>query len=137
MIIIKNNIIPFKGYKAINIFGVIFTKETLDDKSKNHEKIHTQQIIEMGVFGFIVMFIYALFFGFSFWWTLLGASAFYVWYCIEYLFVRFFHKKQYNAYYDISLEEEAHKNDENLQYIEYRKEFAWMKYLKPMSNSKK
>lgn len=137
MIIIKNNILPFSGYKAMNIFGLILTKGELNELEKNHEAIHTQQIIEMGVFGFIVMFIYALFFGFSLLWTFLGASAFYVWYALEYLFVRIFHNKQGDAYHDISLEEEAYQNDDNLDYIKNRKGFEWLIYLKPMSNTKK
>lgn len=39
--IIKNNIIPFKGYKAINLFGIIFTRKDLNEIDINHEKIHT------------------------------------------------------------------------------------------------
>lgn len=33
--IIKNNIIPFGGYKVINLFGLIFTKSDLTDEDKN------------------------------------------------------------------------------------------------------
>lgn len=42
--IIYNNIIPFKGFDAINLFGVIFARKEygeLSDKVINHEKIHT------------------------------------------------------------------------------------------------
>ena len=39
--IIKNNIIPFGGYKVINLFGLIFTKSDLTDEDKNHENIHS------------------------------------------------------------------------------------------------
>lgn len=38
---IKNNIIPFGGYKVINLFGLIFTKSDLTDEDKNHENIHS------------------------------------------------------------------------------------------------
>ena len=44
MIIIKNNIIPFADYKAINLFGFVFTKEDLNEQEKNHELIHFLQI---------------------------------------------------------------------------------------------
>jgi len=41
--VIYNNIIPFKGYKAINLFGFIFARKgcNLTDVDINHEKIHT------------------------------------------------------------------------------------------------
>nr|DAX08762.1 MAG TPA: hypothetical protein [Bacteriophage sp.] len=42
MIIIKNKFIPFKGYKAINLFGILFTKDSLSNIDINHEKIHTK-----------------------------------------------------------------------------------------------
>lgn len=44
MKIIYNNIIPFEGYSAMNICGVIFARkrfEPLDDVTINHESIHT------------------------------------------------------------------------------------------------
>ena len=47
---------------------------------------------------------------------------------------RLFHKKQNCAYHDISFEEEAHNNDENLNYLKTRKHYAWWKYLKIKSN---
>ena len=36
--IIYNKFIPFKGFKCLNLFGLIF--------ARNHEKIHTKQEIE-------------------------------------------------------------------------------------------
>lgn len=41
--VLYNSIIPFKGYKAINLFGIIFARKeyTLDDVDINHELIHT------------------------------------------------------------------------------------------------
>lgn len=112
MIIIKNKFIPFKGYKAINLFGVLFTKEELSDIDINHEKIHTKQMIE------------TLFLGF------------YLWYGLEYLLIRLFRikDKQKNCYHDVSFEEEAYNNQNNLDYLNTRKPFAWIKYIKINSN---
>ena len=59
---------------------------------------------------------------------------FYSWYGLEYLFVRFFHKKQNDAYHDVSFEEEAYEFQENLSYLDKRKHYAWLAYLKPRSN---
>ena len=41
MKVIQNKFIPFKGYKYINIFGLIFTrdKSKITDIEYNHEKM--------------------------------------------------------------------------------------------------
>lgn len=107
MILVKNKWFPFGNYKAINICGIVFYKgDNLSDKTINHEKIHTKQMIEL-------LFIF-----------------FYLWYGIEYLIIRLFHKKQNDVYHDVSFEEEAHNNDDNLNYIDTRKHYAWFKYIK-------
>lgn len=43
MKIIYNNIIPFKSYKCINLFGILFARKgvRIDDRTINHESIHT------------------------------------------------------------------------------------------------
>lgn len=43
MRIIYNNIIPLPGFKAINLFGVLFVRKgcTMNDTDLNHEAIHT------------------------------------------------------------------------------------------------
>lgn len=79
MILVKNKWFPFGNYKAINICGIVFYKgDNLSDKTINHEKIHTKQMIEL-------LFIF-----------------FYLWYGIEYLIIRLFHKKQNDVYHDVS-----------------------------------
>ena len=49
MKIIKNKFIPFKGYKLINLFGVIFQRNdaVVTMTEYNHEKIHLKQMQEM------------------------------------------------------------------------------------------
>lgn len=107
MIIVKNKIIPFGSYNTINLFGILFTKsDYLSPITINHERIHTKQMLELLIVGY------------------------YLWYIIEYIIVRFFHKKQNDAYHDISFEEEAHNNDNNLHYLDNRKHFAWWKYVR-------
>ena len=41
MKVVYNNLIPFKGYKAINLFGIVFARKgaVLTDKDLNHEAI--------------------------------------------------------------------------------------------------
>ena len=105
MKIIRNNIIPFPGYKAMNLFGVLFVRGNarIDDITLNHEKIHTAQIKEM-------LYIF-----------------FYLWYVTEWL-IRLF--MEGNAYRNISFENEAYTNEDNIIYLEGRQKFAWIKYIK-------
>lgn len=114
MKVIQNKFIPFKGYKYINIFSLIFTrdKSKITDIEYNHKKIHLKQMQEM------------------LW------LPFYIWYGIEYLIVSLarLSDKQGDRYHDVSFEEEAYNNDTNLDYCKQRKHFAWLKYIKIKSN---
>ena len=103
MIIVKNKIIPFKGFSAIYLFGLLFTKKELSKAEINHELIHERQAKEM-------LFVF-----------------FYLWYLIEWLF-RLTGKG--NAYHNISFEREAYTNQNNLLYLSKRKMFNFIKYIK-------
>lgn len=105
MKIIYNNIIPFPGYKAINLFGLLFVRKDaiMSEEDINHESIHTAQMKEM-------LYIF-----------------FYIWYIIEWV-IRLF--KKGNAYRNISFEQEAYSNEDNLEYLKDRKHYAWFKYIK-------
>ena len=106
MKIIYNNYIPFKGFLAINLFGVMFVRGTWRDinaRVLNHEKIHTAQMRE------------------------LGYLLFYLLYILEW-FIRLLRKG--NAYRNISFEREAYANENNLQYLSSRRRWAmWRKIL--------
>ena len=136
MICIKNNLIPFKGYKAINLFGFVFTRAELNEKEKNHENIHTRQMTECAILGFYLIGALIIFSNMSYWWLLTSLLTFYVFYGLEYIIVRLFHKKQNDAYHDVSFEEEAYVNDDNLEYNKVRIPFNWVKYLVVKSNKK-
>ena len=103
MKVFYNDFIPFKGFKAINLFGILFARNgsTISDVDLNHESIHTEQIKE------------------------LGYIPFYIIYLIEW-FVRLF--KKGNAYRNISFEQEAYTNERNLDYPKTRKRYNWLKY---------
>ena len=104
MKIIRNNIIPFTGYKAMNLFGVLFVRGNarIDDITLNHEKIHTAQMKEM-------LYIF-----------------FYLWYVTEWL-IRL---PKGNAYRNISFEREAYDNQYDLDYLKSRKRFDFVRYIK-------
>ncbi|MCP3893381.1 MAG: hypothetical protein GY706_01930 [Bacteroides sp.] len=105
MKIIRNRVIPFPGYKAINLFGVLFVRGNakIDEKTITHESIHTKQMREM-------LYIF-----------------FYLWYVIEWI-VRLFMKG--NAYRNISFEREAYWNESDTGYLERRSIFSWVEYLR-------
>lgn len=84
MKVIYNKIIPLKGYKCINLFGVLFVRKgcTMRESDYNHEAIHTKQMKEL---------LYV---------------PFYILYLLEW-FYRLTQKG--NAYRNISFEKEAYK----------------------------
>lgn len=102
MKIIYNNIIPFKGFRAINLFGIIFAKKghTLNEISINHEAIHTAQMKEL-------LYI-----------------PYYIWYLIEWITLLF--KDYKTAYKNIRFEKEACKNKHNLEYLKTRKHYNYL-----------
>ena len=57
MKIIYNNIIPFKGYKAINLFGIVFARSPLSERDIKHEQIHTQQMKKYWYIGFYILYV--------------------------------------------------------------------------------
>jgi hypothetical protein len=57
---IYNNIIPFPGFAAINLFGVIFARKKyrpLSETTVNHEAIHTEQMKELLYVGFYLCYL--------------------------------------------------------------------------------
>lgn len=89
VVVIENKLIPFKGFKAINLFGVIFVRKgaRMTSTDFNHEAIHTAQMKE------------------------LGYVFFYVLYLIEWLYRLC---KSGNAYRNISFEREAYENEDDV-----------------------
>lgn len=100
MRIIYNDIIPLKGFSAVNLFGVIFARRSerpLSATTLNHEAIHTEQMKELLYVGF------------------------YLCYLIEWL-VRLLRRG--NAYRNISFEREAYACQHNPGYLHIRRRFA-------------
>ena len=126
MIIVRNSMIPFDGYKAMTIWPFIFVQEdeSFNKVDERHERIHGRQQVEMTLVGAILSL--GLYFLGCGWWSLLGLLLFYVWYVLEWL-VRLVIGS--NAYRNISFEQEAYENEELPNYLEDRKPFSWVKYL--------
>ncbi len=59
MKIIRNPFIPFRGFAAINFFGVLFVRKdvVVTERMLNHEKIHTAQMKELGYIFFYILYV--------------------------------------------------------------------------------
>lgn len=103
MKVIYNNLIPFKGFDAMNLFGVVFARNEYKDLDKivlNHEAIHTAQMKEL-------LYI-----------------PFYILYGIEYLINLIKYRDGDKAYKNISFEREAYRNERQLDYLKGRRHFS-------------
>lgn len=134
MLVIKNKFIPFGNYILMNVYGILlFSKiDNIHPAELNHEKIHSRQILECAIVASLILLILIPIFNISCWWFIASLSSFYIWYGLEYLIIRIFGDKdtQSDRYHEVSLEEEAHNNDTNLDYLKNRKPFSWIKYIK-------
>lgn len=101
MKVIYNRLIPFKGFKCINLFGVLFVREGcfMSKHDLNHEAIHTAQMRE------------------------LGYPPFYLLYVMEWLWHLLREWDAKVAYYAISHEQEAYDNQNNPDYLKTRKPY--------------
>ena len=108
MKIVKNRFIPLPGFKYINLFGVLFTREDTEITiyEMNHESIHTAQMREM-------LYI-----------------PFYLWYLIEWCVRLVQYRDKNKAYRYISFEREAYCYQRIYDYLTVRKPFEWLKWLR-------
>lgn len=98
-----------KGYIGITIFPFMFLKsEALRGNWVliNHEKIHLRQQIELLIIPFFIIYV------------------------IEFL-IRLIQYKKWNlAYRNISFEREAYKNENDRDYLESRRLFSFINFIK-------
>ena len=108
MTVIRNKFFPFPGYKAINLFGILFAKPNakLDELTINHESIHSKQFKE--VTAVLSIPTLALSYSVSWWWTILIPFTFYLWYVVEFLIRWVITRNWDNAYRNICFEKEAY-----------------------------
>ena len=111
-IIIENSRIPkflsiFIDIWAITLCPFIICRGKMDEVTLNHEKIHIRQQAELLIVGFYVLYAY-------YWlkarlWYKLGNHA---------------------AYMAIPFEGEAYALEEDMEYLQNRKWFAWWRYFR-------
>lgn len=100
MKIIYNRFIPFRGFRAVNLFGVVFARREfrpLPERTIRHETIHSAQMREL---------CYVLF---------------YLLFSAEWLVRRFGRGKIYRR---VSFEREAYAHEYETDYLCRRKRFA-------------
>lgn len=106
MKIIYNKFIPFRGFLAINLFGICFVRSELKHRFtpvvENHELIHTAQMKEL-------LYVF-----------------FYLWYILEWLLRLFLYLDFKEAYRTLLFEQEARANEKNMKYNGKRKRFAFL-----------
>jgi len=104
--VIYNKIIPFKGFSAMAFVWWIFARQELTDRVVRHEEIHIRQQKEMIVIFFLL------------------------WYGIEWLLRLIQYRNRMTAYKNISFEREAYDNMSNIGYLNTRKAYSFIKYIK-------
>ena len=59
MKIVSNRFVPFPGFKAVNLLGVMFVRRgfRVTEVDIRHEQIHTRQMLELGVLPFYVLYV--------------------------------------------------------------------------------
>lgn len=102
MIVIRNSLLPFGRYAAINLFGILFVKNNiaLTPELISHERIHTRQMTEL-------LFI-----------------PFYIIYVIEWLARLALYRDTYRSYRSISFEREAYRHASDSDYLKHRRAYA-------------
>ena len=99
---------PPKGYAAITLFWWIIVRKDakMTTKLLNHEKIHGRQQLEM-------LYI-----------------PFFIWYVTEFIIGLLHYGKWNEAYRNISFEREAKENEKDLSYVQNRKRYGWIYYIR-------
>ncbi|WP_044199389.1 hypothetical protein [Dyadobacter tibetensis] len=99
--------ISFLWVEGMALYPFVLSRSTDPDPVLlNHERIHLRQQIEMGIL------------------------LFYLWYLIEYLIGIIKLKSHYQAYRAISFEREAFLNEKNFEYLNERRHWSFLRFMK-------
>lgn len=128
---IYNNIIPFKGFKAMTVWPLLFirngAKDRFDETDECHEKIHGQQQEELLFAGALIAAV--LFVVGCGWWSLLSLPLAFYLYGLFYLIGLLRYRNHKKAYRNNPFEVEAFLYERDAEYLSQRKHFAWCKYI--------
>ena len=105
MIVVRNKIIPVKGFKCLNFCGILFVRSgsgELTDNDLMHERIHTAQMRELLFVGFYVIYL-------AEWFVRLLLPG--------------------DAYHSISFEREAYLNEKWAAYFSWCRPFSSFRFI--------
>ena len=109
MILIVFKYLTPRGFRGLTFYPFVFILNRKDKLNKvfiNHERIHLRQQLELLV------------------------VPFYVWYGLEFLLRLLQYRNRRKAYYNISFEREAYGNEKDLNYLQQRSFWDFLKYLR-------
>lgn len=107
MFILISKFFTPKGFNGITIFPFVIlrdVKNKMNLRLINHEKIHIRQQLELLVLPF------------------------FIWYLVEYLFRLYQFKDRNKAYRNIVFEREAYENEKDLNYLQKRSFWNFLRY---------
>lgn len=133
--------IPFPGYKAIMLFGFIFTKdseEEWDKVERRHEEIHQKQyrdLFQLGLAMDIILLFVLLALGLVTWnllWLLtIPVFLFYAWYGVNFVKQLIKYKDWHTAYRNVIFERQAYTlEDEALLPCDQQTPYVSFSFLK-------
>ena len=96
--------------QAMALYPLMLFKDKnlkVDQRIVQHEKIHFKQQLELLVIPF------------------------YIFYLLHYLMNLLKYRNHSKAYFEICFEKEAYRYDEQVNYLDSRKPFAWIAFLSP------
>ena len=88
---------------AITLGPIVFSRDKMSDTTKNHEAIHWQQYIELGIIGFPILYVLFWLFGYA------------------------KYRDGKLAYAMIPFEQEAYEFESDELYLIKRKRYNWVK----------
>lgn len=98
----------YKNYVGLSLWPFIILKDNgykNDQVLINHERIHLKQQKELLLVPFYILYI------------------------LEWLLRAIWYLDSYRAYQNISFEQEAYANEDNLEYLKKRKSFSFIRYI--------
>ena len=129
MKIIRNKFIPFKGFGAMNILGLLFVRNDFEpsERTMRHEAIHSKQQYE--ILTSAALLALALSNLFASWWYLLAVVVMPIALYVLAWIIELVLPPYNSAYRDSPFEREAYDNQDNVSYLVVRPPFAWVFYF--------
>ena len=132
MIRIENPFLPTSGYTAMTLWPLILIRTDLAHRYtplvERHEQIHARQQQEMLAVGAVLAAVLAV--AGCGWWSLLAVPLFLWWYWVEWSLRALWYGSNAMAYRRLLFEQEAYDRQQDPGYLDSRRPFAWLGYMR-------